>query len=430
MESLPIPAFYCCYLLRSANGTTLYVGSTPNMRRRLRQHNGDVQGGAKRTSEQRWKPWEVTCIVQGFPSKIAALQFEWSWQNPHISRHISADQRITQPKRTERYSPRSGKTRVKSRRPHLSLNAYIMNLHLLLRVPSFARWPLSLRFFSTDVFKVWNTNDKKANGKMRTNFDIVLDPLSVDTSVKRKAVPKATTKTKEPIVPLKGMYNAAVPDPDEVVQEPPSMPKIGKTASMIEKLDFSYSGTKAHLEKGKTLLEGSQRNCCPVCNTIIKNDPLVVVCPHADCSTVSHVQCLSTNFLHQEHGDGSRKMITPIEGPCPSCKTTTKWRDLVQELSLRLRGQKEVEQLFKPTRKRKSGDAVESDDEVDAAEDEEMSGFIELEEEISREMDESAIASESKKSPARKKQKSPIARNKIVKTSTPDHDWEGVQVLD
>ncbi|TID13403.1 Structure-specific endonuclease subunit slx1 [Venturia nashicola] len=470
MESLPIPAFYCCYLLRSANGTKLYVGSTPNMRRRLRQHNGDVQGGAKRTSEQRWKPWEVTCIVHGFPSRIAALQFEWSWQNPHISRHISADQRITQPKKTERYSPRSGKMRVKSRRPHLSLNAYMMNLHLLLRIQSFARWPLSLRFFSTDVFKVWINIDKQADGSMRDNFDIVLDPLAVDTSVKRKSAPKAIKKTQEPVVPRKGMYNAAVPDPDDVVQEPHPVSKIGKTASMIEKLDFSYSGTKAHLEKSKTLLEGNQRNACPICNIIIKNDPLVVVCPHADCSSVSHIQCLSTDFLHQEHGDGGRKMITPIEGPCPICNKTTKWRDLVQELSLRQRGQKEVEQLFKPTRKRKSDEADESDDELDVAEDEATSGFIELEEEISREMEESATASKSQKSPARKDQKSParkdqksparkdqksparkdqksparkdqkssarkkpkspIARNKGTKTSDLNNDWEDVQVLD
>lgn len=81
---------YFCYLLKS-NATpkskATYVGFTVNPYRRLRQHNGDIKNGAFRTC--RFRPWIHIAIVAGFPNKITALQFEWQWQHPHLSRITS-----------------------------------------------------------------------------------------------------------------------------------------------------------------------------------------------------------------------------------------------------------------------------------------------------------------------------------------------------
>jgi len=50
--------FFGCYLLTSLNAGhkhKTYVGFTVNPKRRLRQHNGSIQGGATKTSKCR--PW-------------------------------------------------------------------------------------------------------------------------------------------------------------------------------------------------------------------------------------------------------------------------------------------------------------------------------------------------------------------------------------
>ena len=67
---------YLCYILASSDHKKTYVGITNNLRRRLRQHNGEICGGAKSTKHAR--PWSVAATITGFRSHSEALMFEWA----------------------------------------------------------------------------------------------------------------------------------------------------------------------------------------------------------------------------------------------------------------------------------------------------------------------------------------------------------------
>lgn len=54
-----------------------YVGATVNPDRRLRQHNGELSGGARATAGRRWRR---RFLVGGFREEREALRFEWRWK--------------------------------------------------------------------------------------------------------------------------------------------------------------------------------------------------------------------------------------------------------------------------------------------------------------------------------------------------------------
>lgn len=56
----------------------VYVGATVDPARRLRQHNGEIKGGATRT---RGGTWRFHLLIYGFRTWVETLQFEWALRN-------------------------------------------------------------------------------------------------------------------------------------------------------------------------------------------------------------------------------------------------------------------------------------------------------------------------------------------------------------
>lgn len=78
---------YYCYILRSTNPeypNSTYNGSTNNLKKRLRQHNGEIVGGAKATRGK--GPWEIYVVWEGFGSHKEALSCEWRIKHPTNTR--------------------------------------------------------------------------------------------------------------------------------------------------------------------------------------------------------------------------------------------------------------------------------------------------------------------------------------------------------
>jgi predicted GIY-YIG superfamily endonuclease len=72
------------YIVRSACGKHTYIGKTNDLHRRLRQHNRELTGGAKKTALH--GPWHFWTVLSGFPKgprgDICAMRVEHRLQCP------------------------------------------------------------------------------------------------------------------------------------------------------------------------------------------------------------------------------------------------------------------------------------------------------------------------------------------------------------
>ena len=84
-----IPSDHMCYILRSTIDSRTYIGYTVDFPHRIRQHNGEIVGGAKRTRKGR--PWVPICLIKGFYESSSALRFEYRLQHPRPRKRSGQD---------------------------------------------------------------------------------------------------------------------------------------------------------------------------------------------------------------------------------------------------------------------------------------------------------------------------------------------------
>lgn len=211
---------YLLYCLNPRHRGRVYVGFTVNPARREQQHNaGRKKGGAWRTSGR--GPWEMVLIVHGFPSAVAALRFEWAWQHPKASRRLA------------HLGPRL--------RGEAAFAFHLRVLAHMLRVPPWARLPLTLRWLRTDFRQ-----------------DLCPPP--------------------PPHVPL--------------AFGPPPPRALARKCGAVPLASMESESQPQHAAEA----------LCTVCACALQDEEGPLCCPHPGCSLRAHVICLAEEFLHEEPG--------------------------------------------------------------------------------------------------------------------------------
>jgi structure-specific endonuclease subunit SLX1 len=231
------------------------------------------------------------------------------------------------------------------------MKSRLSNLRLLLCTSAFARWPLTIRFLSEEVHRSWNLlpgwDDKSLSPATRVILDV--SPAEPDKQVQ-----------------LSG--DEELPNSQA---SPTNRPRVSKWAptgsSGIQALDITYRSLGIHHQKSMSVIELAGTSLqCGICLHNISS-PQAVVCPHAFCEHVAHLTCLASVFLDREDSTN----ILPVKGYCPDCRSECNWGDIVKELSLRTRTNRDKSK--KNSRRQRSGPTLESGCDDSCEEDEEES---------------------------------------------------------
>ena len=233
----------------------------------------------------------MVMVVHGFPTKIAALQFEWHWQHPSRSRIIA------------------GKPNWRRGLKGFESNACL--LFTLLHLDPWQRYPLKIMIADTDVWTWYQSQVASAvvdlppshmevtQGDLKS-LDVYRSRLSIE-EMDREQVLRRSENNDGPSVAL-------------------SFSSVSSSATSIDE--------------------------CIVCHKSITGSPHCANCAH--CWMRAHLECLAQFFLayeafcavenpaHPRCSDLEAKVpFLPRGGHCPICTRYNHWSDIVKRVRRR-----------------------------------------------------------------------------------------------
>ena len=277
-NSSPAARAHCVYILVESNATDLvgarasYVGYTGNPHHRLRQHNREIKGGARKTGFK-GRQWKIAAVVYGFSNKKIALQFEYALQRP------------------EKSAMYNGVKAMKAK----SAKARLHNLVVLLTAKPFRRCGLGVQ-----AYEAWIADGLREVQKSGT-------PLPSQIGIVLGMLPESKLACGD----AHCCCSPAISD--------------GTASSDYEKV-LGAGARKGHgcgfCEQAVAIGDGVK--CFVACAG-----------KEQGCSFEAHRDCMADYMLGVETADGPKrgvvqKEMVPIVAPCPSCSRLLHWSSLIK----------------------------------------------------------------------------------------------------
>ncbi len=183
------------------------------------------------------------------------------------------------------------------------MKSIMSNIHILTGVASFVRWPLNLHVFAKEAQKAWETWLKQTEDPERPGLTMVTDIVDETTGILQESEPAG-----------------------------------------IHALALDYTPIKDYVQKAQDVVSFEREGKCVHCDDeLTSREGLHAMCPNAECQAMGHLGCWSKHALA---GEGESDAVIPSTCRCPSCGGEVRWGDMMKELTLRVRGEEDIQRLL------------------------------------------------------------------------------------